>query len=826
MKRYLLILCVIICQICFTANAAFAQGMSDQQVIQFIQAETKAGSSQSQIVTKLVQRGVKMDQIRRLRNQYEKQINQSGLKGRADAAVSEADSRLRSSSRSTTQQTRQTTVGKEGSEQGNLQQEADLQYAEIQQNISEHAEGKAGPDNLKVFGRDIFNNKLLSFEPNMNIATPQNYVLGPGDEVIVDVYGASQKTEQLTVSPDGTITITGYGPIKVGGLTVAAAQQKLRNTLGARYKSSSLNVTVGQTRSMMVNVMGEVKAPGTYTLSAFSTVFHALYMAGGVNDLGTLRNIKVYRNGKLVTVVDIYQYILNGRLAGNIRLHENDMIIVGPYECLVGIAGNVKRPMFYEMRPNESVSTIINYAGGFTGDAYKKAVRLTRKSGERYSVHTVEEFDMSSFKLADGDAINVDRMINRFENMVDIKGAVFRPGQYELGKQITSVRALIEAAGGLTEDAFTARGVLYRMKQDRTLETQSVDLGGIMAGTAADVPLRNEDQLFIPTEAERVSERTVTITGEVMSPGTFQYAENESIEDLVLRAGGLTDAASIVKIDVSRRIRDAKALQSGQDISQNFSFSLKDGFVVDGQQGFTLQPYDVVQVRRSPGYFEPRNVTVQGEVMFEGNFTLSKKNQRLSDLIKAAGGVTHEAYVKGARLERHLNADERARLETVIKTARQNATEKDSVQLDKIEMSEYYTVGIDLEKALANPGGDYDIVVRDSDRIIVPEYTGTVKISGNVLFPNTVAYQAGKNWKYYINQAGGFGQRSRKSHSYIVYQNGMVSRVGKGKVEPGCEIVVPKKGKRDMSNIMQWVSIGTSMASLATMAATIGNLLK
>ena len=826
MKRYLLILCVIIFQICFTANAAFAQGMSDQQVIKFIQTETKAGSSQSQIVTKLVQRGVKMDQIRRLRNQYEKQINQSGLKGRADAAVSEADSRLRSNSRSTTQQTRQTTVGKEGSEQGNLQQEADLQYAEIQQNISEHAEGKAGPDSLKVFGRDIFNNKLLSFEPNMNIATPQNYVLGPGDEVIVDVYGASQKTEQLTVSPDGTITITGYGPIKVGGLTVAAAQQKLRNTLGARYKSSSLNVTVGQTRSMMVNVMGEVKAPGTYTLSAFSTVFHALYMAGGVNDLGTLRNIKVYRNGKLVTVVDIYQYILNGRLAGNIRLHENDMIIVGPYECLVGIAGNVKRPMFYEMRPNESVSTIINYAGGFTGDAYKKAVRLTRKSGERYSVHTVEEFDMSSFKLADGDAINVDRMINRFENMVDIKGAVFRPGQYELGKQITSVRALIEAAGGLTEDAFTARGVLYRMKQDRTLETQSVDLGGIMAGTAADVPLRNEDQLFIPTEAERVSERTVTITGEVMSPGTFQYAENESIEDLVLRAGGLTDAASIVKIDVSRRIRDAKALQSGQDISQNFSFSLKDGFVVDGQQGFTLQPYDVVQVRRSPGYFEPRNVTVQGEVMFEGNFTLSKKNQRLSDLIKAAGGVTHEAYVKGARLERHLNADERARLETVIKTARQNATEKDSVQLDKIEMSEYYTVGIDLEKALANPGGDYDIVVRDSDRIIVPEYTGTVKISGNVLFPNTVAYQAGKNWKYYINQAGGFGQRSRKSHSYIVYQNGTVSRVGKGKVEPGCEIVVPKKGKRDMSNIMQWVSIGTSMASLATMAATIGNLLK
>jgi len=688
-----------------------AQGMSDQQVIQFIQAETKAGSSQSQIVTKLVQRGVKMDQIRRLRSQYEKQINQSGLKGRADAAVSEADSRLRS--KSTTKQTRQTAVGKTGSEESSLQQEADLQYAEVQQNIRQHADEKAGPDNLTVFGRDIFNNKLLSFEPNMNIATPQNYVLGPGDEVIVDIYGASQKSEQLTVSPDGTITITNYGPIKVSGMSVAAAQQKLRNTLGARYKSSSLNVTVGQTRTMMVNVMGEVKAPGTYTLSAFSTVFHALYMAGGVNNLGTLRNIKVYRGGRLITVVDVYQYILNGRLAGNIRLQENDMIIVGPYECLVGISGNIKRPMFYEMRPTESVSTIINYAGGFTGDAYKKAVRLTRKSGERYSVHTVEEFDMSSFKLADGDAIIVDGMINRFENMVEIRGAVFRPGQFELGKQISTVRSLIEAAGGMTEEAFTGRGVIYHMKEDRTLEAQSIDIAGIMAGSVADMPLKNEDVLYIATQAERFSERIVTIEGEVYEPGTYQYAENETIEDLILRAGGLTDAASLAKVDVSRRINDPKALQAGQEISENFSFSLKDGFVVDGQQDFSLKPFDVVYVRRSPGYMEARNVSVQGEVLFEGKFTLSKKNQRLSDMIKAAGGVTQEAYVKGARLERHLNADERVRLEATIKAARQNTTSKDSIKLDKIEMAEYYTVGIDLEKALANPGGDYDIVVRD-----------------------------------------------------------------------------------------------------------------
>ena len=798
--------------------------MSDQQVMKLIQQETAAGTSQAQIVTKLMQKGVKIEQIRRLRQQYDKQIKQRGLSGQADAAVTAADSRMRSNG--TGKKSQQTSVGRQGSGDADLYQEADVQYAEIQQNINARDDGKTGPDSLKVFGRDIFNNKLLSFEPNMNIATPQNYVLGPGDEVIVDIYGASQKSEQLEVSPDGDITVPGFGPIHVAGLTVAGAQSKIRSTLGSRYASSSLKISVGQTRSMMVNVMGEVKAPGTYTLSAFATVFHALYMAGGINDLGTLRDIKVYRGGKLVTVVDVYEYILNGRLAGNVRLHENDVIVVGPYECLVGIQGNVKRPMFYEMRPTESVAQVIKYAGGFTGDAYKKAVRLVRKSGERFTVHNVEEFDMSSFKVADGDAITVDGMINRFDNMVEVKGAVFRPGQFELGKNVTTVRSLIEAADGLTEDAFTARGVMYRMKEDRTLEAMSVDIAGIMAGSVADIPLKNEDLLFIPTQTERVSERIVTIQGEVFSPGSYQYADNETVEDLILRAGGLTDAASTAKVDVSRRIRDPKALSSGQDISKTYSFSLKDGFVVDGQQGFTLEPYDVVQVRRSPGYMEPRNVMVRGEVAFEGQFTLSKKNQRLSDLIQAAGGLTAEAYVRGARLERHLNQDERVRVETAIKAARQNTTNKDSINLDKIELAEYYTVGIDLEKALANPGGDYDIVVRDSDVLVVPEYNATVKISGNVLFPNTVAYQAGKSWKYYINQAGGFGNRSRKSHSYIVYQNGTVSQVGKGKVEPGCEIVVPQKGKRDMSNIMQWVSIGTSLASLATMAATIGNLLK
>ena len=819
MKR---ILILMLCFACFLGG--FAQGMSDTQVMQFVQKETKAGTSQSQIVTKLMQKGVKIDQIRRIKNQYQKQLQQRGLAGTADAAINDAQNRMRKDNGRKERQ--QNIVSGNLNQEESLSQEADLEYAQIQQNINEQEVGKAGPDSLKVFGRDIFNNRLLSFEPNMNLATPQNYVLGPGDQIVVDIYGASQKTETLTVSPDGTITVPGYGPIQVSGMTVAAAKQKLRRSLGSRYASSNLDLTVGQTRTIMVNVMGEVKVPGTYTLSAFATVFHALYMAGGISDLGTLRNIKVFRQGRQITVVDVYEYILNGRLAGNVRLMDNDVIQVGPYDCLVGINGNVKRPMFYEMRPNESVKTLVKYAGGFTGDAYQKSLRLVRKTGSHYSVFNVNEFDMASFKVADGDAVEVDGILNRYENMVEITGAVFRAGKYQLGSDVNSVKTLIEHADGLTEDAFTARAVLNRMKDDRTREVLSVDVQGIMNGTVADIPLRNEDVLFIPTQAERVSERTLTITGEVMSPGTYEYADNMTLEDFVLQAGGLTDAASTVKVDVSRRIRDPKSTKAGQEISKTYSFALKDGFVVDGTKGFVLEPYDVVQVRRSPGYLLPRNIRVEGEVTFEGDFTLEKKNQRLSDVIKMAGGITDQAYVRGARLERRMTGDEKARMQAAIQLARQTAVGKDSINLDMLETSETYPVGIHLDEALANPGSDADIVLREGDRLIVPEYNGTVKISGNVLYPITVAYKPGKNYKYYVNQAGGFGHRAKKSKTYIVYQNATGSLAKKGEIEPGCELIVPTKPERNASNIMQWVSLGTSFASLATMIASIANLLK
>jgi protein involved in polysaccharide export with SLBB domain len=801
---------------------AAAQGMSDQQVMNFIAAEAKAGTSQAQIVTKLIQRGVKIDQIRRLRNQYDKQINEKGLSRAADGAVTAATSRMRSNNDGTSSQ--ELSTAKVGTT-GVVESDAAEELQEVESDVQATSTTSEGTGK-RVFGRDIFNTRNLTFEPNMNIATPQNYVLGPGDQVVIDIYGASQKTETLTVSPEGTVTVPGYGPIQVSGLTVAGAQQKLRRTLGSRYASSNLLLTVGQTRSIMVQVMGEVKFPGTYTLSAFATVFHALYRAGGTNDLGTLRNIKVYRQGKLITVVDIYEYILNGRLAGNVMLHDNDVISVGPYDCLVGVTGNVKRPMFYEMRKDESVATLLKFSGGFTGDAHKKSVRLVRQAGERYQVYNVNEFDMADFKVEDGDAVTVDGMINRYENMVEVKGAVFRPGQFQLGTNINSVKTLIEAAEGLTEDAFTNHAVLHRLKTDRSLEVLPIDLQGIMAGTVADVPLKNEDVLFIMTQEDLRQERTLTITGEVMSPGVYEYADNVTIEDLIVMAGGLTDQASLAKVDVSRRIIDKRATAKNKEIAKTFTFELKDGLVIDGNRGFVLEPYDIVHVRRSPAFHTPRNIRVTGEVNYEGNFTLENKNMRLTDALTMAGGITDAAYLRGARLIRTMNEEERVRYQASLDAIRNVLTDRgDSIAWNNLQNSTTYSIGIELDKAVAEPGCDYDLILREGDQIFVPEYNGTVKISGDVMFPNTVSYVAGKKYTKYVEQAGGFGNRAKKSKTFIVYQNGTIGLASKGaKPEPGCEIIVPSKKRRNPVNFGALLSAGTSLASLATMVVALTKL--
>lgn len=865
MKKLIIFIFILaLCPIGMQAQSS----LTDNQVAEMIQREMENGSSQQQIVVKLMQSGVDINQIRRVKKKFLRQTNKSGL---GMANTEDDDTRLRTNNGKTREETRQKTtkdnVDRDATTTQRLQgvpkwqkeyNEDDKDFLQMQAELGMMTRSDSiewlnqileqqETDKKKVFGRDIFNNNDLTFEPAMNIATPQSYVLGPGDAVSVDVYGASQKTFNCTVSPDGQIVIDDFGPIEVSGLTVAQAKKRIQSTLGARYRSSRISLSLGQTRTITVNVMGEVKTPGTYTLSAFATVFHALYMAGGTSDLGTLRNINIYRNNRLVSVCDIYDYILNGKMTGNVRLHDGDVISVGAYDCLVNVTGKVKRPMYYEMKKDESVETLLKYAGGFAGDAYKKSVRVNRKTGREYAVFNVDEFEMANFRIADGDSVSIDSILPRYANTVEIKGAVFRPGMYQIGDGINSVRSLIKHAEGLTEEAFTARAVMHRMKSDRTLKVISVDVAGIMEGRVADIPLQENDVLFIPNKQESMTERTITIQGEVQYPGIYKYADNETLEDFVLQAGGLLETASTVKVDVARRVGNPKALTTDSVIAKNYSFSLKDGFVVDGEPGFVLMPFDEVFVRKSPAYSKQQSVTIDGEVMFAGTYTLSKRNMRLTDLLEAAGGVTDLAYIKGARLERRPNEAERARMEAAFKmqqeqlqdqllelaassnngsNVQQVAQQSNNTQLKKFQVPNTFPVGIELDRAIADPNCDANIVLREGDRLILPQYTATVKVNGAVMYPNTVAYERGKKAKYYVNAAGGFSQNARKNNAYVIYMNGMVGKLSQGaKIQPGCEIVVPSRISRKMSTA-ETMSMGTSIASIAAMIATITNVLK
>ncbi len=820
-------------------------GMTDNQVMDFVIEQNARGVSRQQIVTQLMQRGVTIEQIRRLQKKYQKQMKNGAL-GADDitAGSKEAKNRLREANGEKRQE--QKKQDKKNASQFRVKdtkQKNQIQrhtYDEEDEDFMEMDEAMdfMMPDSLKyfyedkkepkrkIFGHDIFNNKNLTFESSMQIATPQNYRLGPGDDVNVDIWGASEESVTETISPDGTINIEGVGVIHLAGLSVSQAKARLKQVLGPRYQGSKIDLTLGQTRTITISVIGEVMVPGTYTMSAFASVYNALYMAGGPNEIGTLRNIKVYRGGRLLSNVDVYDFLLNGKLTGEVRLQDNDVITVSPYEALVNITGKVKRPMFYEMKKSETAATLLRYAGGFTGDAYTRAIRINRKSGNGYSVFSVGEFDMSSFKVMDEDSVSVDSTLVRYQNMVEVKGAVFRPGMYQLGGSISSVKSLIEAAAGLTEGAIAQHAVMHRMRADRSLEVLSVDIIGILEGTVPDVPLRNEDVIYIASREENEALKTVTINGEVHYPGVYRYAANESIEDLILQAGGPTEAASLVKVDVARRITNPNTKEADDQIAQTYSFALTPDFKINGPADFTLQPFDEVYVRRSPGYTEQQNVTIEGEVQFEGIYALSNKGQRLSEVIKLAGGLTKRAYPEGAKLLRLMTQDEREQMETMLRTAQRNSG-NDSIDVKKLMTSLTYPVGIELDKALANPGSDDDPQLREGDRIVVPRYDGTVKINGEVLYPNTVYFKEGKSADYYIDLAGGTTSTAKKSQTIIIYMNGMVAKADrKHKPRPGCQIVVPTKRQRRGLGLAEWMSIGTSAASLGTMFATIANILK
>lgn len=851
MKRIFIfaVLSIISCQLSFIC----AQSMSDNQVIDFVTKQQAKGDNQATIVQKLLQKGVTVQQLKRIRKNMEAKQEQLGAVDISGTNSSVSTSRMRTNRQlegEAYQQQNNYMVqsevrGKNGqkyytNEERLQQMNGEIGFLDIDSLL--YYKNMFGNTEDQVFGHNLFNNSEITFQPNMNIATPSNYYLGAGDAVIIDVWGASQETFESVISPDGTVTIEGVGPIKLAGMTVAQAQTALSSRLGRYYSGSKVSLSVGETRSIIVQVMGEVKVPGTYTLSSLSTSFNALYAAGGISDIGTLRDIKVYRAGHQIASIDVYDYILNGNSRGDVRLQDNDIIVVGPYDCLVRIKGRVKRPMFYEMKKDESLSTIINYAGGFTGDAYKKNVRLIRKSGSEYSIFTIGEFNMSNFNLNDGDSIYVDSVVARYSNMVEIRGAVYHPGMYQMGGDISGVRDLILAAEGVREDAFINRGVMHREKADKTLEVIPVDIKGLLDGSVPDIPLQKNDVLFIPSRQDYVTEQTIKIDGEVMYPGTYQFADNTTLEDIVLQAGGLTTSASTTKVDVFRRVYDPKSTSTSDVISETYSFALKDGFVIDGEQGFVLQPFDEVVVRKSPTYTEMQSVQVSGAVNFEGTYSITSKNYRLSDLIKASGGLTDVAYAKGARLERRMTEEERQQNEASLRTS-QIALYEEAMQGDKnfdlekadtllnmkLDLSTTSNVAIDLEMAMKNPGGDEDLALREGDKLVIPQYTSTVKITGDVMYPITMNYKEGESLNYYIKRAGGYGDNARKSRVYAIYMNGSVellSHHSKDAVQPGCQIVVPSKKNKAKMTTAEYAAMGTSAASIATMMVTIANILK
>ena len=799
---------------------AFAQTMSDAQVLEYVKRAMQQGKGQQEIAVELLSQGVTEEQALRVKEMYQQQMGSTSTTTESSKQAI-ATSRMRQI-------------------QGNASQGGTLNASQMGGNQMPMANNgvtailgdslnfpKYNPED-EVFGRNIFNSPSLTFEPNINLSTPQNYRLGPGDEVIIDIWGASENTIRQEISPDGYINIPNLGLVYLNNKSINETDALLQEELRKIYAddANQIKISLGNIRTIQVNVMGEVMFPGTYTLTSFSTVFHALYSAGGVSNIGSLRNVKVARAGKTAATLDIYEYIMKGKIQDDIRLQEGDVIIVPPYEALVKITGKVKRPMRYEMKENESIATLLAYAGDFSADAYKKTLRVVRQDGIEYAVATIDEKNYTSFQVKDGDVVSVDPILDRYTNKLEVRGAVYHPGIYQLSGNLNTVRQLVEKADGLLGDAFTARAVLYRERENLTREVVSVDIKGILNGTSPDIALQKNDVLYIPSIHDLQDWGKVTISGEVNKPGEYTYADNMTLEDLVITAGGLKESASVVRVDIARRIRNPKDSSDCEASGEDFSFALKDGFVVDGTPGFVLHPYDQIVVRRSPSYSEQVNVTVLGEVLYTGKYNLITKSERLSSIIKRAGGITKFGYIRGAKLTRVANEEELKRMQDMIRMVRKEVGESIANSMD-LSVDSTFTVGIDLAAALANPGSDVDIVLREGDIIKVPEYNNTVKISGAVMMPNTVSYLKNKKVGYYLSQAGGYSTQAKKSKKFIIYMNGQVAEVkgsGKKQIEPGCEIVVPNKTKKfNFGNLM---ANATSFASLATMIASLANLLK
>ena len=789
-KRYLLTALLFL----FITGTLFAQ-MSDQQVIDELRRYQNSGLSQEQIATEMVRKGVSPTQLQRLRSQY------NVTEGAQESGRTDIQNQL-----------------------GQFRNDMDTsKFPVIPQDTT--------PQEDKVYGETLFQRENLTFAPNMNMPTPANYVLGAGDEIIIDVWGDSELNVQYKIAPDGHITVPGLGRIQLSGMNVDQAESRIHTQFSTIYSDldssqphTFLAISVGNVRTIKVNVMGEVRSPGTYTLSSFASAFHALYTAGGTTTIGSLRNIRIFRSGRQMADIDLYEYLIKGNNMEDITLQDGDIVMVEPHGILAQAKGEVRRPMWYEIKPHETLQDLIRYAGGFSENAFKGTITLQRSGDAEREVHTLSEAEYPVFQLHDGDKIQVDSILSRFTNMVEISGSVYRPGKYAISDRISTVRDLIEIAQGTTGDAYLQRALLYRENDDLTLSMRSFNLDALLSNQISDVELKRNDLIHIPSILALDDSLTVYIGGEVHNPATYPYAENMHVEDIILRAGGLTEAASTARIDVYRRIKNPSGTTITENTSTVHTFSLLDGEIVSNNPDFVLEPFDQIIIRRSPGYEEQQLVTIEGEVLFKGSYSKITKDERLSSLINRSGGLTPYAYTKGARLSRRLTPEEQQKVrESIQIKAQVDRLNTDSLLMEEINNENIAThyVGIDLEKALKNPGGPEDIILREGDVLNVPEYNELIKISGAVLYPNMVTYKKNKKISYYINQAGGYSRLAMKGKPFVVYMNGEVSSGRWARVEPGCEIIVPEKPEREPLNMQGILGLGTSIASIALLISNL-----
>jgi protein involved in polysaccharide export with SLBB domain len=813
--------------------------LSDAQVEQFISRAEASGMNEQQLIAMARERGMPLSEITKLQARIKGLQN----KGMNEATFGGAD------------------TGREG-----ITEEATVE--ERGQDLTEQQS--------KIFGFSLFRNNKLSFNPNLNLPTPQNYILGTGDQLLIDIYGASQMRYDLRINSEGTVFIPNIGPINLGGLSVEAATSRLKSTLSNIFSGLSgaspntfLQFRLGNIRTIQVAMVGEVFAPGNYTLSSFSTVFNALYASGGVTENGSMRAIKVYRNNRLAATVDVYDFLINADQSKNIRLQDNDVIMVSPVEKRVEIQGPLRRPGLFEIVQDESLQDLINFAGGFTSMAYPSRAIVYRTTDKELKIENIEGVDFSTFRPRQGDNFIFGEILTRYENRVQITGALMRPGTFAVTEGM-KINDLIKKAEGLREDAFLNRATLYRTKPDFSLEIEAVNIGAIVRGEEKDIVLQREDVLNIPSIYDLQEEYYVKISGEINNPGSFAFGENMRVSDLVLKAGGFTEAAMATQIEVVRRVRDDVSGKLAEIIPVSIDKDLKMN--AEGTD-LVLMPFDHVLIRRSPGYQREKMVRVEGEVYYPGEYALAKADERISDLLKRSGGINPFAYVKGATLirrnefyampsENAITANNLAAVKANASQDKKNDTEAEKILLSRIdskinqksvvkdEVTETVNadgfkketienvamkeglgsqaivrseemVGINLQEILLNPGGKDDLILQEGDVLSIPKELQTVRMRGELLFPTSTRFEKGAGFKQYISRAGGFTDRSRKSKSYVVYANGNVSRTKKflfmsffPRVEPGAEIVVPQKPEREGITAQGWIGIGTSLATL------------